>query len=527
MPSVIYFAPDGKESDPPVKVGYDAKKKHLIDPARTFSSVKSLMRSEDWRIDPVLKEKFNIDGKGLTPTDIAAEILKKILEDIQTQNDVDLKGQPTQAVICVPANTTDEYRHNVYKAALKAGLGEKNENNETIIDEQGRPRGVTLLDEPTAAAIAYGRTLGIFEGAEKEQSILVYDFGGGTFDVTILKVDSTKSVPVFTPLSTKGVAQLGGDDLDKIIMRLAAEVFKQNSGIDIFDDKSDQKATKGRDLKEAQQKLKERAEEAKIEMANGSSSAQIDIPNFLKDGDGNIYNLEYEIRRSEFLEQIQPILMQATDCVKIALKEANLEMDDINRVILVGGSTKAGWVMDSVETLGKKPYMAENVDVIVSQGAAILGALRPIDESEVKIDIQTKTNHHLGIELENQEFSPMIPAGTSLDKDNLDRKVVKIYGNQEGQDKMQIVVWKTQQYIEYIQKEDGKKQPKEKVFISDKEGKFECIGDFILKGIPKGPRGSQKIEVEMEIQEDNTLKVKAKAENASSEDSVELQIDKI
>lgn len=526
MPSVVFFPKDNKENEVNIKVGSEAKKRLLSDPERTFSSIKSLMRNNEWNNDEILKAKFKIGDRQFTPTDIAAEILKKLVEDAQVQFEVDLLGQITQAVICVPANTTDEYRFNVYKAAVAAGIGTKNENNEVIVDEKGRPKGISMIDEPVAAAIAYGREMDIFEGAEKEQTIMIYDLGGGTFDVTILKVDSTKGTPIFTTLATKGIQKLGGDDFDRVIMDFVAKRFLEETGIDILTPAGDNKGTSAKSIKQAQQILKDEAEKAKIELAAGSNTASIMLNPFLKDGEGKVHEISYEIKKSEFLEQIKPLLAQTDECVQTALKVAKLEIDDINRVILVGGSTKAEWIKDFVSKLGKTPYMAENVDVIVSQGAAIYGALKPIDEQDQGGFIfENKTNHHLGIELENGEFSPIIPAGASLDLNSTERHSSKEYGNQEDQSTLQITVWKTQEYIEY-QEEDGKKVPTKKVFINTRDNKYDCIGDFVLTGIPKGRRGSQRIVVEMEIKEDNTLEVNAKVLSTNESMTANIHIEK-
>jgi len=193
LPSVVYFKKKNKEAR---LVGKSAKKQIIIHPDATFSSIKRLMKNDEWKNDPKTYEKFKLSDDAnneveITPTEIAAEILKELLEKVRLQTTIDLKGQVKSAVICVPANTTDEYRQNVYKAAELAGLGIKDDNGNVLIEESGVPKGVMLLEEPTAAAYGYAHDIGIF-GDEKEQIIMVYDLGGGTFDVTILHVDSTK-----------------------------------------------------------------------------------------------------------------------------------------------------------------------------------------------------------------------------------------------------------------------------------------------------------------------------------------------
>ncbi|ETR66370.1 MAG: hypothetical protein OMM_12876, partial [Candidatus Magnetoglobus multicellularis str. Araruama] len=193
LPSVVFFKDKNKDK---MEVGKSAKKQILINPDAVFSSTKRLMKNDDWQQDEDLVKKYTLKDKDnnevkISPTDIAAEIINTLLEQIRMQEKIDLNGQVRSAVICVPANTTDEYRQNVYKAAALAGLGETDDTGKVIIDSSGQPKGVMLLEEPTAAAIGYAHEIGIF-GNEKEQTILVYDMGGGTFDVTILHVDSTK-----------------------------------------------------------------------------------------------------------------------------------------------------------------------------------------------------------------------------------------------------------------------------------------------------------------------------------------------
>ena len=545
LPSVVYFKKKNKEAR---LVGKSAKKQIIIHPDATFSSIKRLMKNDEWKNDPKTYEKFKLSDDAnneveITPTEIAAEILKELLEKVRLQTTIDLKGQVKSAVICVPANTTDEYRQNVYKAAELAGLGIKDDNGNVLIEESGVPKGVMLLEEPTAAAYGYAHDIGIF-GDEKEQIIMVYDLGGGTFDVTILHVDSTKDDkrPKFTVKATKGVSQLGGDDFDRIIMDICAKEFKEIHGIDIFDLNTDQKATSPKALKTAQQKLKEKAEEAKIAFAGNSKKEEVNIPEFLKDGDGKTYDLQVELKRSDYINAIAPLLDQANECITSTLKEANLTLDEINRIILVGGSTKAEWVIDSIKSLypegeERTPYRADDVDLIVSKGAAVYGSPKPVEtavEEKAEEDIREAVidsivSHHLGIELENQAFGLVLEKGLPLNDDNPVQKASKIYGNQADMDSIQIFVWKTQKTID-MEEINGERKPKDKVYVTEKDSQnnpiFECIGEFVLKGIPIGPRGSEKIEITMEINQENLLKVSAKVLSKGTQEEIELDITK-
>lgn len=364
LPSVVRFKERKKDQR---VVGKQAKDAVLIAPQEVFSSIKTIMRSEaDWKEDPVLLEKYSIEGEQLEPVHMAAEILKTLVEEVHTQEAIDMGGEIVRAVVCVPANSTDAYKENVYRAVALAGIGKKDDTGEVVLDEQGHPVGVSLLEEPIAAAIKYAEDLGFLK-EEKEQIILVYDLGGGTFDVTVLKLDSTQHPAKYEVVATNGVAELGGDDFDHALMDLCATHFQSETGIDIFDLKTDQKATSPKALKQAQQKLKEASEEAKKAFAGGANREEINIANFLKDGDGNNYNLEVEVKKQEFVERISPLLEKAQQCVRDVLEEAKLELDDLNRVVLVGGSTKADWVKDSILKLypageEREPFVAADVD---------------------------------------------------------------------------------------------------------------------------------------------------------------------
>ncbi len=544
VPSVVQFKGKKKEQ---MMVGKAAKKSVLINPDEVFTSVKRLMKNDDWKNDDDLVKKFTLtdnDGNDvqITPTEVGTEILKLLMDKVQLQDAVDLQGTVRSAVICVPANTTDEYRQNVYKASALADLGEVDDNNNVVLDDKGFPKGVFLLEEPTAAAIAYAHEQGIFS-SEKEQTILVYDLGGGTFDVTILDVDSTQNPerPKIAVKATKGVSKLGGDDFDKVIMDMCAEEFKAVSGIDIYDLKSDQRATSPKVLKKAQQKLKEEAERVKINFAGGSKKEEMIIPEFLKDGDGGKHSLELEIKKSDFVSKITPLLDQAKACVTDSLKEAKLELADINRIILVGGSTKGDWVMDSIKGLypsgeERDPYRAKNVDIIVSQGAAIYGASKPVESGGLKgkedtLDstVESIISHHMGIEVEGGVFGLVLEKGLPLNDDTPVQTATRVYGNQDSRDTLQIVLWKTQKTIDF-EGDNGDRKPKEKHFVSEKDDQgekvFECIGEFALKGVPKAPRGTEKIEITMDINKENLLKVGAKVLSKGTGEEIELDVSK-
>jgi molecular chaperone DnaK len=506
LPSVIWF-PEKKNEN--VKIGREAKQKIMIKPDEVFSSIKMLMREgEAWKTDEAIKAKFEAIGGGeLSPEIVATEILREIINQAQLQEGFDLNGEIEQVVICVPANTTDIYRKAIYDAAKNIGLGKKDDNGEVIILEDGKPKGVRLLEEPTAAALAYGLDQGfIAEGESKQQKILVYDLGGGTFDVTILDIDAGgQGIPKFSVVTTKGVARLGGDDFDLLIMEIIAEHFKEATEINVMDASADNNGISGKDIKAAQQKLKEIAEEAKIALSGGGKSYEVNIVDFLKDGDGNMQQLEFEVKKKDFLERIEPLLSQAQDCVKSALTDANLEIDDINRIILVGGSTKADWISDSVKELGKTPYVAENVDVMVSRGAAFYGA--SVLSGPILDDV---TSHFMGIEVEGGRFSLVMEKDLELDAE-AGVAVTKTFFNRDNQDNVWVTVYKTQDLE--VSGEKGSKILSKDYYVSSKKEDgskvFECIGEIHLKGIPKAPQGQEEIEVTLKTGEDKMLKVSA------------------
>lgn len=508
LPSVVWF-PDGKREG--VRIGKEAKQKIFITPEHVFSSAKSHVRSEQWKNDEGLKNKYDeIDGE-LSPIDVLREILREILNQAQShQTDFDLRGDIQQVVICVPANTTETYRRKIYQIAKDVGLGIHDENDEVIMEGE-RPKGVYILEEPTAAALAYGLDQGFLEeGASKEQNILVYDMGGGTFDVTILHVDASENVslPRFSVLSTRGVAQLGGDDFDMAIMQIASEKFRDETEIDVLDTVADNNGTTKAQIKQAQQKLKEAAEEAKIALAGGFATHEITIPNFVKDGDGVTHNLELEVSRDEVLERIQPLLDQASDCVLATLSDANMSMDEINRIVLVGGSTRAEWVTESIEKLGKKPYVSKNVDVMVARGAAFFGANTLVDD--IGVEIKTKTSHHMGIELAGAKFSLILEKDLDIDEAE-GVSITKTFKNKDQQESVNIAVYKTQD-LELNGEEVGSRSPDRDYFINERMGerkRFEFIGDFQLSGIPMAPRGTEEIDVTMSMSRDQVLKVTA------------------
>jgi len=529
LPSVVRF-PDRQLEG--IQVGKSAKQYILARPDEVFSSIKTIMRYNNWDEDELLKQKFKIGDRQLEPTDIAAEILKKAIEEVVNQQEFDLEGEPRNAVICVPANTTDEYRKNIYKAAELAGLGEKDDNGEIIKDDAGRVKGVRILEEPIAASLAYGLDMGIFDEEDsREQTILVYDLGGGTFDVTILKLDASEDArdsnngfPKFSTLSTVGIAKLGGDDFDEVLMKMCAEHFKDETNIDLFDTTKDNNATSKKTILQSLQKLKVEAEKAKIELAGGRKKVEINIPEFLKDGDGTTHVLEIEVKRSDYIEKIQPLLDQTITCVNDALSEAGLSgIDDINRIVLVGGSTKADWIKEAVTKLGKEPYVARNVDVIVSRGASWYGQNVPEDLSDGGPAFEPGTTHHMGLATQGGRFGLVMEKGIEIEGDGI--KCKKQFQVPQGLNSVHIEIWKTQRPITFKTEEsnevvDGFYTPREyePLYININNNEFECIGSKNIEGLQPG----EIIDVIMKTGGDNITEVFIKTMTSNIEERIEL-----
>lgn len=264
---------------------------------------------------------------------------------------------------------------------------------------------------------------------------MVYDFGGGTFDISIINVSTEKGRnPEFKLLGTYGVTHLGGDDIDMAIMKIAAKQFYREHKIDLINADKDNKGLKKRDVLTAQSTLKELSERAKIEdFAQGATEAHIEQLSIIFDQEDDCdCNLDTIVPRDKFLESIQPLLDKTIECTKNAIQESKLELDDINRFVLVGGSTKAPWVRDAVKSfVGKDPYLADNVDVIVGEGAALIceafeDQVIPTEEKKeerngkekAKPTTTNKTSQHYGVEVRGGFFIPLIIKGLTFDDEH-------------------------------------------------------------------------------------------------------------
>jgi len=477
MPSVMSVLKDGD-----ILVGSQAKSRKLIAPESTVSSIKRHIAT-DWQ-----KEFEEIPGKVFTPVEVSAEILMKLIDGVMQNETVDMGGTPKFAVICVPANFNDAQKKATQMAAELAGL-------ETLV----------LLEEPIAAAYAYAIE------KERVQTVLVFDLGGGTFDVSILQVDSSGDAnKQFKVLAKEGIQELGGDDLDQRIMQRVAGEFAELSDIDIFDLDKDQ-GISVKKAREAQQRLLEAVIAAKHELSEATTTT-IDIPNLIHDEAGQPHHIDnYEITRDQINGDIHDLILQTKESVEKALSSAKLDIEDIDRIILVGGSSKIPLVKEMLHDMfGKEPYSDTDPDTAIARGAAILGATmmlpdpeldRPKEDTpEFVIDIDNIVTHNLGIEVVGGKFSCLISKDTQIPEDGPVIAAKEYTTPHDNLTELAIIVFQSSEDVDYVSSDNA-----------------ECIGEFFLEGIPSKPRGEERINVEFQIDNQNLLKVKASSSSSSGE----------
>jgi molecular chaperone DnaK len=434
-PSIVAFSKSGERL-----VGAPAKRQGVLNPDRTYASIKRHMGT-DYRTE--------IDGVSYTPEQISAMVLQKLKSDAEAY----LGESVTKAVITVPAYFNDAQRTATKNAGEIAGL-----------------EVLRIINEPTAAALAYGMD------KKTNETILVYDLGGGTFDVSILEVGDG----VFEVKSTSGDTNLGGDDFDQAVLDYLADEFQKDSGINLRKDK------------QAMQRLREASEKAKIELSS-SLTTNVNLPFITADAEGPKH-LDVNLSRAKFDDLTSALVVKTKVAVNQALKDAKLNASDIDEIILVGGSTRIPAVQELVKSLtGKEPNRSVNPDEVVAIGAAVQGGILGGEVKDVVLLDVTPLS--LGIETMGGVMTKLIERNTTIPT----RKEETFSTASDGQTTVHVKVCQGEREIASHNKQ---------------------LGDFELLGLPPAPRGVPKIKVTFDIDANGILSVSAKDEGTGKEQKI-------